>query len=34
MSWKAFFIGLFIAVGLFDVLLIWACHELEKRRKK
>ena len=31
---KGFFIGLFITVGIFDVLLIMGCAKLERIREK
>ena len=31
---KGFFIGLFIVVGIFDVLLIMGCAKLERMREK
>lgn len=33
MTIKELFIGLFIALGIVDTLLILGCHELEKRKK-
>ena len=34
MIWKALILGVFIAIGILDWLLVWACSELEKRRNR